>query len=75
MTPETTPQTRPAHFQGTPATCDGCHQPFTRRRRWQRFCKAACRRIWHRTIGDAAWRESVERRLAAIEAAIAAKEG
>jgi hypothetical protein len=29
------------------ATCGACNQPFTPRKRWQRFCCSKCRNDWH----------------------------
>ena len=53
-------------------TCVACPRQFAQRRPWQRFCSAACRAAFHRQqlARDAnKWREHVERRLAALEAA------
>lgn len=55
--------------QGSAPPCEGCKAPFSRKRRWQRFCSTACRNDWHRRNAmPAADRiEDLERRVKALE--------
>lgn len=62
--------------QRTGRTCKRCGAIFTPRKAWQAFHSVACRRAWHAEHGDSGLKRRVdelERRLAAIEAAIAPK--
>lgn len=60
----------PAEGQDSlPPPCAACAKPFTRRRKWARFCSPACRNDWHRRnsmpAGDRI--ADLERRVKALE--------
>jgi hypothetical protein len=49
--------------------CEGCGNPFSASRRWQRFCGPACRSEWHRkkALGPEGRLAELERRVKALE--------
>lgn len=65
------PQNAPNAFHATKAVCPVCKVEFEAKRRWQRFCSAACRRKHHATPDDAAKLrkelEELRERVARIE--------
>ena len=49
--------------------CRQCRVIFVPKRSWQRFCSAACRRIYH-AGGGVARLDELERRVGELEAAV-----
>jgi hypothetical protein len=67
-------QTHPEALQAAKRICQVCQDEFVPRRPWQRFCGAACRRVFHQpkvTIDALAKRvDELERRLDAMTKAL-----
>lgn len=59
--------------QGSAPPCEACHKPFSRKRRWQRFCSTKCRNAFHHRANMASEDRvaDLERRVKVLEERLA----